>query len=140
MYSVSVFDTLRTYPKRRIYALTTRTTLHARRQLEDDHKVRHAGRGFHLHGYGRRHGHRIKKPKRASYDCQGFARNWTSAQAKNWRASTRSVRAWEKDDIEAVLGHHPDGIVIPKVESFEQVEWAASIIEDATNLKQWLEI
>ncbi len=26
---------------------------------------------------------------------------------------------WEQDDIEAVLPHHPDGIVIPKVESFE---------------------
>jgi citrate lyase subunit beta-like protein len=37
----------------------------------------------------------------------------------------------EKDDIEAVLPYHPDGIVIPKVESFEQVEWAAQIIETA---------
>jgi citrate lyase beta subunit len=37
----------------------------------------------------------------------------------------------EKDDIAAVLPYHPDGIVIPKVESFEQVEWAAQIIETA---------
>ena len=29
---------------------------------------------------------------------------------------------WEKDDIEAVLPHRPDGIVIPKVESFEDIE------------------
>jgi len=36
---------------------------------------------------------------------------------------------WEKDDIEAVLSYRPDGIVIPKVESFEHVEWAGKIIE-----------
>ena len=44
---------------------------------------------------------------------------------------------WEKDDIEAVLPHHPDGIVIPKVESFEQVEWASKIIEDAELKHGW---
>jgi len=38
---------------------------------------------------------------------------------------------WEKDDIESVLPFHPDGIVIPKVESYEQVEWASKIIESA---------
>src|SRR3972149_3700565 len=38
---------------------------------------------------------------------------------------------WEKDDIDAVLPYHPDGIVIPKVESFEHVEWASKIIETA---------
>ncbi len=44
---------------------------------------------------------------------------------------------WEKDDIEAVLPFHPDGIVIPKVESFEQVEWAGRIIEDAELRHGW---
>jgi len=44
---------------------------------------------------------------------------------------------WEKDDIEAVLPHHPNGIVIPKVESFEQVEWASRIIEDAELKNGW---
>lgn len=44
---------------------------------------------------------------------------------------------WERDDIEAVLPHHPDGIVIPKVESFEQVEWASRIIEDAELKHGW---
>lgn len=44
---------------------------------------------------------------------------------------------WEKDDIEAVLPFHPDGIVIPKVESFEQVEWAGKIIEDAELNHGW---
>ncbi|MBI5944055.1 MAG: CoA ester lyase [Chloroflexi bacterium] len=38
---------------------------------------------------------------------------------------------WEQDDIDAVLPYRPDGIVIPKVESFEQVEWAGKIIEAA---------
>lgn len=43
----------------------------------------------------------------------------------------------EKEDIEAVLPYHPDGIVIPKVESFEQVEWAGKIIEDAELKNGW---
>ncbi|NOH00860.1 MAG: CoA ester lyase [Chloroflexi bacterium] len=41
---------------------------------------------------------------------------------------------WEQDDIEAVLPYRPDGIVIPKVESYDHVEWAGKIIED-TELK-----
>ena len=44
---------------------------------------------------------------------------------------------WEQEDIEAVLPYHPDGIVIPKVESFEQVEWASKIIEDAELKNGW---
>jgi citrate lyase beta subunit len=44
---------------------------------------------------------------------------------------------WEKDDIEAVLPHHPDGIVIPKVESFEHVDWASKIIESAELKYGW---
>jgi len=44
---------------------------------------------------------------------------------------------WEKDDIESVLPYHPDGIVIPKVESFEQIEWASKIIEDAELKNGW---
>lgn len=44
---------------------------------------------------------------------------------------------WEKDDIEAVLPYHPHGIVIPKVESFEQVDWASKIIEDAELKNGW---
>lgn len=44
---------------------------------------------------------------------------------------------WEKDDIEAVLPYHPDGVVIPKVESFEQIEWASKIIEDAELKNGW---
>lgn len=44
---------------------------------------------------------------------------------------------WEQDDIDAVLPFHPDGIVIPKVESFEQVEWASRIIETAELKYGW---
>ena len=44
---------------------------------------------------------------------------------------------WEKDDIEIVLPYHPEGIVIPKVESFEQVEWAGKIIEAAELKYGW---
>lgn len=44
---------------------------------------------------------------------------------------------WEKDDIEAVLPQHPHGIVIPKVESFEHVEWAGKIIEAAELKYGW---
>lgn len=44
---------------------------------------------------------------------------------------------WEKDDIEAVLPYQPDGIVIPKVESYDQVEWASKIIEAAELKNVW---
>lgn len=44
---------------------------------------------------------------------------------------------WEKDDIEAVLPYHPDGIVIPKVESLEQIEWGSEIIEAAELKYGW---
>ena len=36
-----------------------------------------------------------------------------------------------------MLPYHPDGIVIPKVESFEQVEWASRIIEAAELKYGW---
>lgn len=64
-------------------------------------------------------------------------------QELNFGASEKLARinsvgsGWEKDDIEAVLPSHPDGIVIPKVESFEQVEWASKIIEDAELRHGW---
>ena len=43
----------------------------------------------------------------------------------------------EGEDIEAVLPYHPDGIVIPKVESFGHVEWASKIIEAAELKYGW---
>lgn len=44
---------------------------------------------------------------------------------------------WEKDDIGTVLPYRPDGIVIPKVESFEQVDWAGKVIEAAELKYGW---
>jgi citrate lyase beta subunit len=44
---------------------------------------------------------------------------------------------WEQDDLEAVLPHRPDGIVIPKVESIDHIEWAAKIIEGAELKHGW---
>jgi len=44
---------------------------------------------------------------------------------------------WEREDIDAVLPYRPDGIVIPKVESFEQVEWASKIMEAAELKHGW---
>ena len=44
---------------------------------------------------------------------------------------------WERDDIDAVLPFHPDGIVIPKVESREQIEWGSKIIEAAELKYGW---
>jgi len=43
----------------------------------------------------------------------------------------------EKDDIESVLPYHPDGIVIPKIESPEQIQWASGKIEAAELSSGW---
>ena len=43
----------------------------------------------------------------------------------------------EEEDIEAVLPHHPDGIVIPKMESLEQIQWAHEIIETVELKNGW---
>ena len=44
---------------------------------------------------------------------------------------------WERDDIAAVLPHRPDGIVIPKVESLDQIQWAHDIIAGAEVKYGW---
>ena len=43
----------------------------------------------------------------------------------------------EAEDIEAVLPYRPDGIVIPKVETLEQIEWGNQIIEAAELSNGW---
>ena len=43
----------------------------------------------------------------------------------------------EEDDIQAMLPHHPDGIVVPKVELLEQIQWASEHIEAAELAKGW---
>jgi citrate lyase subunit beta-like protein len=44
---------------------------------------------------------------------------------------------WEVDDLEAVLPHRPDGVVIPKVESIDHIEWASQLIEAAELKHGW---
>ena len=43
----------------------------------------------------------------------------------------------ETDDIQAVLPYRPDGIVLPKVESLQQVQWGSLIIESAELDNSW---
>jgi len=43
----------------------------------------------------------------------------------------------EKDDLSSVLPHHPDGIVIPKIEELKQVQWASELIEAAELRNGW---
>jgi len=43
----------------------------------------------------------------------------------------------EQDDIEAVLPYCPDGIVIPKVETLEQIQWGSELIEAAELSNGW---
>lgn len=43
----------------------------------------------------------------------------------------------ERDDIQAVLPFHPDGIVIPKLEELKQIEWASELMESAELEHGW---
>jgi citrate lyase beta subunit len=43
----------------------------------------------------------------------------------------------EADDLAAVLPYHPDGIVVPKVESLEQLEWVSERIQIAEREGGW---
>ena len=43
----------------------------------------------------------------------------------------------EDNDIQAVLPYHPDGIVIPKVESLDQIQWGSELIEAAELANGW---
>jgi citrate lyase subunit beta-like protein len=43
----------------------------------------------------------------------------------------------ELEDIELVLASHPDGIVVPKVESLDQVQWVSGKIEAAELAHGW---
>jgi len=64
-------------------------------------------------------------------------------QELNFGASEKLARinsvgsGFEKDDIETVLPHHPDGIVIPKMEALDQIQWASEIIEKAELANGW---
>ena len=43
----------------------------------------------------------------------------------------------EQDDIQSVLPYRPDGIVIPKLETLDQIEWASGTIEAAELEHGW---
>lgn len=64
-------------------------------------------------------------------------------QELNFDASEKLARinavgsGLEQDDIRAVLPHRPDGIVIPKVESLEQIQWGSELIEAAELDNGW---
>jgi citrate lyase beta subunit len=44
----------------------------------------------------------------------------------------------ERDDLETVLEAHPDGIVIPKVEFAEQIQWASQVIGNYEKHSGWV--
>jgi citrate lyase beta subunit len=64
-------------------------------------------------------------------------------QELNFGASEKLARinsvgsGFEQDDIETVLPWHPDGIVIPKIEALDQIQWASEIIETAELANGW---
>jgi len=43
----------------------------------------------------------------------------------------------EKEDLQTVLPHHPDGIVVPKAEDIKQLQWASELIEAAELAHGW---
>ncbi len=43
----------------------------------------------------------------------------------------------EQDDIRAVLSYRPGGIVIPKIEALEQIQWGSELIEAAELANGW---
>ncbi len=43
----------------------------------------------------------------------------------------------ERDDLETVLPAHPDGIVIPKVEFAEQIQWVSQVIDKFEKSSGW---
>ncbi|MBT3322288.1 MAG: CoA ester lyase [Anaerolineae bacterium] len=43
----------------------------------------------------------------------------------------------EEDDLAETLGNHPDGVVLPKVESFEQLQWLSEKIEEMELAEGW---
>ncbi len=64
-------------------------------------------------------------------------------QELNFGASEKLARinavgsGFEQEDIAMVLPCHPDGIVIPKLEALDQIEWASEIIEKAELANGW---
>ena len=102
--------------------------------------------------------HKIEKALTLGVDCicmdmeDGVAVNQKAAarttiaralQELDFGASEKLARinavgsGLEREDIQAVLPYHPDGIVIPKMEELSQVQWASEIIEAAELKNGW---
>jgi citrate lyase beta subunit len=102
--------------------------------------------------------HKIEKSLTLHADCicldmeDGVAQNRkaeareciaAALQELDFGASERVVRinavgsGLEKEDIESVLCSHPDGIVLPKVELMEQIQWASEKMEAAELVSGW---
>ena len=64
-------------------------------------------------------------------------------QELDFKNSERLVRinavgtGLEEEDIRSVLPYRPDGIVIPKIETLAQIQWAGEIIETAELKNNW---
>ncbi|NQT70266.1 MAG: CoA ester lyase [Desulfobacteraceae bacterium] len=43
----------------------------------------------------------------------------------------------EQDDLQAILPYCPDGIVIPKIESLDQIQWGSEIIKSVELANDW---
>ena len=78
-------------------------------------------------------------------NCKSEARQ-TIAQALRTLDFGRSERlarinpvgsGLESDDLETVLPAHPDGIVIPKLEFAEQIQWVSQIISEHEKSADW---
>ncbi len=67
----------------------------------------------------------------------GARRPSISVAQSGWRASTRSAAGWSGHDLETVLPAHPDGIVIPKVEFAEQIQWVSQLIGKYEKTSGW---
>lgn len=102
--------------------------------------------------------HKIEKAATLGVDCvcmdmeDGVAPN-RKAQARaqiasalvevNFTRSERLVRinaigsGMEQDDLTAVLPGHPDGVVIPKVNSADPIEWVSARIAEAEHQYGW---
>ncbi len=74
--------------------------------------------------------------RRRARRSPGLCRNWISKSEKLARINSVGS-GWELDDIQAVLPYHPDGIVIPKVKSLDQVRWGSGIIQAAELEHGW---
>jgi citrate lyase beta subunit len=102
--------------------------------------------------------HKIEKALMLGVDCicmdleDGVALNRKTAARRNVAAALRDLdfghseklvrinpfgSGLETEDIQAVLPFRPDGIVIPKIESPEQTQWASEKIEAAELAQGW---